>query len=306
MKISTEQRTLFPESFGRTPKDQWVDSPFRYPGGKYYGLKFILPFLRQIEHDEYREPFLGGGCVFFAKEKVRYNWLNDLDEELIETYRVMADPKLREELCELLGIETASKTRHAEVKNMKPVTPLEVAFQTYYLNRTSFSGIIHKPAWGYAIGQSVEPPGWPQKVRVAGKKLEGVTLTAIDFEKVVAAPPEGKRVLMYLDPPYFASDQKRAYEKSFTIEDHKRLEHLLRRTEHPFVLSYDDSPKVREMYSWARIHSRKWWYNTANVRNGSRKMGSEIVIVNFDAKDVDVEPQPHTKSRENLPLSSYT
>ncbi len=243
-----------------------------------------MPFINAVEHDEYREPFVGGGAVFFAKKKVQFNWLNDLDEYLMLTYQVMADPKLRTHLAELLGREVATPVRHAEVKNLEPITPLEIAFRTYYLNRTSFSGILHKPAWGYKIGQSVEPKGWPRKIMIAGKKLEGVTLTALDFEKVITAPPRGKRVFMYLDPPYYASDQKRAYEKSFTVEDHNRLLNLLRKTEYLFCLSYDDCLGVREMYAWANMYSRQWWYCTANCRGAPRKKGRELIITNYEVK----------------------
>jgi DNA adenine methylase len=147
--------------------------PLRYPGGKFYALKFIMPFVNRAEHDEYREPFVGGGAVFFAKRKVQHNWLNDLDQSLMVTYQVMADPTNRKHLAELLGKEVATPKRHAEVKSLEPVTPLGIAFRTYYLNRTSFSGILHKPAWGYKIGQSVEPKGWPRKIMLPGMKLEG-------------------------------------------------------------------------------------------------------------------------------------
>ena len=44
-----------------------AESIFRYPGGKLKALKFINPFWQQIEHDEYREPFVGGGSVYIHK-----------------------------------------------------------------------------------------------------------------------------------------------------------------------------------------------------------------------------------------------
>src|SRR5437868_2549653 len=65
--------------------------PFRWPGGKFYALKILRPFWLAVEHDEYREPFVGGGSIFFSKRKVRFNWLNDIDSALITTYRVMSD-----------------------------------------------------------------------------------------------------------------------------------------------------------------------------------------------------------------------
>ena len=39
-----------------------VKSPLRYPGGKFYALKHIMPYIECVEHDEYREPFLGLLC----------------------------------------------------------------------------------------------------------------------------------------------------------------------------------------------------------------------------------------------------
>jgi DNA adenine methylase len=277
-----EQATLAPA--GQKSSDKIIDSPFRYPGGKFYALKFIMPFVDAVEHDEYREPFVGGGAVFFGKKNVRFNWLNDLEHDLMGCYRVIADPDLRVQLAERLGKEKASPVRHSEVKNLNPDSPLERAFRTYYLNRTSFSGILHKPAWGYKIGQSVEPPGWPKKVIEAGRKLESVKLTNLDFEEVVNAPPQGKKVFLYIDPPYYASDQKRAYEKSFTKHDHERVRKVLKNTAYPFCLSYDDCDEVRNMYSWANIFSRQWWYNTANVRASSRKKGRELIITNYEVK----------------------
>ena len=57
---------------------QAIKSPLRYPGGKFYALKHIMPYIVCVPHDEYREPFFGGGSVFFAKDKAQYNIINDL------------------------------------------------------------------------------------------------------------------------------------------------------------------------------------------------------------------------------------
>ena len=64
-------------------------SIFRYPGGKTKAIKFIKPFWENLSHEEYREPFVGGGSVFIAKEKVETNWINDLDNDLIAFYEII-------------------------------------------------------------------------------------------------------------------------------------------------------------------------------------------------------------------------
>jgi DNA adenine methylase len=109
-----------------------------------------------------------------------------------------------------------------------------------------------------------------------------VKLTSLDFEEVIFAEPEGESVLMYLDPPYYLADQKRAYTKSFELNDHIRLRNALKETKYIFCLSYDDCQEVRELYSWANIYERSWFYNTANS-SGPRKIGNELIITNFEA-----------------------
>ncbi|NTV28736.1 MAG: DNA adenine methylase [Candidatus Omnitrophica bacterium] len=275
---------FFPNPFQVRGKD-FVVSPFRYPGGKFYALKHILPFLLPVDHDEYREPFLGGGNVFFALPKVEFNWLNDLEQDLMETYSVIADRRLSKKLLDLVVSEEASKERHLVVKNMVPKNRLERAFKTYYLNRTSYCGIINKPAWGYKDGKSSPPPNWGKFITMAGEKLQDVKLSSADFEDVIKAPAKGRSVLMYVDPPYFHADQKRAYTKSFATEDHYRLAEVLKETEYLFCLSYDDCPEIRELYNWAEIHSMSWLYNTANCKGSARKEGDELIITNYRITD---------------------
>lgn len=68
-----------------------IKSPLRYPGGKFYALRHIMPYIQCVEHDEYREPFFGGGAVFFAKQKVKYNIINDLESDIMDFYRWIKD-----------------------------------------------------------------------------------------------------------------------------------------------------------------------------------------------------------------------
>jgi DNA adenine methylase len=66
-----------------------INSPFRYAGGKFYARKLILEHIPK--HNIYIEPFVGGGSIFFAKNKVKHNQLNDIDCELINVYKIIKD-----------------------------------------------------------------------------------------------------------------------------------------------------------------------------------------------------------------------
>lgn len=265
-------------------KQDYVQSPFRYPGGKFYALKFILPMLDCVPHDEYREPFVGGGSIFFGKPKAKVNWINDIEPDLIETYKAIADDLRCKKLCDRVSKEIATKERHLEIKEYKPQDRDDLAFKTYYLNRTSYSGIINKPAWGYEIGKSSPPENWHRFLLKANKKLNQTKVTCIDFEEVISENGKGI-VLMYLDPPYFLADQKRAYTKHFILDDHYRLENCIQKTNHYFCLSYDNCPEIKNLYKWANIYERSWLYNTANS-SGPRKIGKELLITNYEVHDI--------------------
>ncbi len=263
-----------------------VKSPLRYPGGKFYALKHIMPYIECVDHDEYREPFLGGGSVFFAKTKVTYNVLNDLESEIINFYKVILDNEMKCKLIYQFEKEVANRERHNEVKQMIPQNILERAFKTYYLNRTSYCGIIHVPAWGYVEGKSAPPKNWGKFIESASEKLSNVELFSLDYSDILKMPKRGSKVLVYLDPPYYHADQKRAYTKSFTLEEHVRLADSLYGYKYKFCLSYDDCPEVRELYKWANIYDVSWLYNTDNKPGGKRKACKELIITNYNVKHI--------------------
>lgn len=271
-------------SFYATPYIKSTDSiksPLRYPGGKFYALKHIMPYIECVPHDEYREPFFGGGSVFFAKKKSKFNIINDLEKNIIEFYKWITDETQCKALIELLNNEVVTKERHAEVRDLLPENELMSVFKTYFLNRTSYSGIINTPAFGYADGKSSPPQNWHKFLITASNKLQGVEIYSKDFTDIVSMPSKGKDVLIYLDPPYFHADQKRAYTKSFGIDDHLRVVEALKKCNYNFCLSYDDCPEIRELYSWAYINEVSWLYNTDNNHGESRKACKEIIITNY-------------------------
>lgn len=278
--------TFVIDEYKKSP--DYVKSPFRYAGGKFYALKHILPFIDAVPHDEYREPFVGGGSIFFAKQKAKINWINDLETELIKVYESFKNEEIVALINERLSSEIATRERFEEVKSWVPTTLLDEVYRTYYLNRTAYCGIINNPAWGFKEKKSSPPANWRKFLEVVTPKLQNVRITNLDFSEVINAPQIGRCVLLYLDPPYYKADQKRAYTKSFKIDDHIRLANELKKTNYPFCLSYDDVSEVRELYSWAHIHKRSWLYNTANKKGEARKLGDELIITNYKVKRHDL------------------
>ncbi len=263
-------------------------SILRYPGGKLKAIKFISPFWEQIEHDEYREPFLGGGSVFISKQLVKHNWVNDAHKDLIAFYKAISKEDKRENLLsELLSLEI-TKELYDGLFYSKPRNWHDRAKKFYVLNRCSFSGITK---WNSFIGDvryNVEQA--QHLIREVGKKLSKAKITCRDFEEVITAPPKGSgKIFMFIDPPYAESRQAAAYEHSFEEEDHIRLAKLLKETKYPFLLTYDDCGFIRGLYDWAYLYDDyTWTYSVANskVHHNPREKGNELFISNFKLKEL--------------------
>ncbi len=264
-------------------KKNGVILPFRYPGGKFYALGLLRPFIAAVTHDEYREPFAGGASVYFDKSKSKNNWLNDLDSELVTTYKAMKCIKCRNKLVDELSKEVASRERWREVYESKPTNDFEIARKYYYLNRTSFSGKLSSAAWGYRPKRSLPPERWHERIVPCGEKLEDVTLTNLDFADVIDAPARGEQTMLFVDPPYFNPPKNKHYRNGFDLDDHLRLVEVLKRSKHKFCLTYDDIPEVRKLYSWANITDAKFFYrvDNSNIQQGFRRIGFELIITNY-------------------------
>lgn len=268
-----------------------INSPFRYPGGKFYARSLILAHVPS--HQTYIEPFAGGASIFFAKELAANNWLNDADEALVNVYLHIRDHV--ENLIGFLDGEVASKERHTYYKNeFQPRNDLERAGRWYYLNRTSYSGIMNMQNcyWGYGDKYSMRPENWPRNLRRTSKKLQDVKITCQDFQWVIENAPDG--AFLFVDPPYFNADQDKFYTCSFSYQDHLRLMEVLRKHAWrlKFLITYDNTPEVRALYDWATgLYDREWNYTISRTddqkkngdkeKRGERSKGKEVFIVNY-------------------------
>ena len=281
---------------GNTCKMETINSPFRYPGGKFYARKLVLEHIPK--HTVYVEPLCGGSSIFFAKEKVEKNIINDKDEELINCLiHIKAFP---EKVAELVENIKPNKENQEYYKNkFKPKNNLERAARWFFLNRVSYSGIMKKENcyFGYGDKYSMRPENWRKHLLRTSAKLKSVKILNKDFEEVINNAPDG--AFLFIDPPYFNRDQDKFYTHSFSKDDHKRLMEVLKKNSPrlKFLVTYDNDPTIKEMYSWVKSMMDKEWnymiYRTDNQskekngnnkkHNGKRYKGRELFITNYNS-----------------------
>ena len=92
-----------------------------------------------------------------------------------------------------------------------------------------------------------------------------------DFTRLIE--DESCRAVLYLDPPYFKPSRS-YYRYPFSEKDHFRLAAALKACSHKWVLSYDDVPEIRDLYSWAKIRPIKTTYTL----NSELAEGNELII----------------------------
>ena len=261
------------EDLKNTDRTGFVHSLFRYPGNQIYALDTLLSLIP--EHQFYIEPFCGGGSTFFGKAKAEDNWLNDVDEELIETYITIRDQP--EKLVAALTGEEISEKRYNHFKTrFTPRNGFETAVRWFYLNRTSRIETMNR-FWEQNNEIISEPADWKNSILECSKKLQGVRLTYEDFERVINEAPEGS--FLFIAPPYsihHSSDQNSAHKHPFERESHFRLANALKLLDGKvkFLVTYNENEELRRIYSWGKH------ITVSNLPN-KHPQKEEIVIVNY-------------------------
>ncbi|MDU5143668.1 MAG: DNA adenine methylase [Paenibacillus dendritiformis] len=259
-------------------------SPLRFPGSKSKVINKLRPFF-SFPHKEYREPFVGGGAIFFAKQKAPINWLNDKDENVSNFLQVIKNNPF--ELCELVNsiaptVEIWQKFRGE--RQQENVDPIQKAFRFLFFNRTNYSGIYNaNPIGGlkqksqYKISCRWNSEMLCKRIIECAKKLRDSKITNYDFKQVILK--EGEDVFLMVDPPYYEKGSS-LYPVFMSPDDHKELAYLLMNSPHYFLLTIDDCEEVREMYSWANIILPQNWFYTVNSKKKDN-VGKELFVTNL-------------------------
>lgn len=109
-------------------------------------------------------------------------------------------------------------------------------------------------------------------------RMANVVVENQDFETLIKHYDRPDS-FFYADPPYFSTEDM--YAVGFNLDDHVRLRDTLKNIKGKFLLSYNDCPEIRELYSgfplfdFSRTHSMAQRYEAG-------KEFRELLIGNYD------------------------
>lgn len=233
--------------------------PFlKWAGGKTRLLARILSHVPE-SFDNYHEPFLGGGAMFFAvrQRATGTAHLHDLNEALVNVWRKVQDDPAA--LLQALQHYRAndSKEFYYEQRTAAPETGVEQAARFLYLNQTAWNGLWRVNRWGQfnvPWGQRAFRGIDEDVMYRTSDALIGATITSEDFRATLEKPRAGDFV--YLDPPYLPLSETSKFflytEKRFRAPDLAELASIcgdLTERGVTWIMSNRDTEQVRGLFA---------------------------------------------------------
>jgi DNA adenine methylase len=265
-----------------------IKSPLRYPGGKSRAIqqmKFLLP----KEFEEYREPFVGGGSFFIylrqAYPKLKI-WINDLNPELyfFWKYAQIDSEKLAKETLKIKSERTNGQELFNELVNVNSenLSEIERAVRFFVLNRITFSGVVESGGYSQLAFVGRFTDSSIERVAKLGKLLEGIKITHLDYREILSDGE--KNIFTFLDPPYFKATKSKLYGKNGILHtgfNHDEFANEMRKCNHSWLITYDDSPEIRNNFKFANVYDWELQYGMNNYKQGKAEKGSELFISNY-------------------------
>lgn len=252
----------------------------RYPGSKWNLAKRIVDLFP--EHKSYLEPYFGSGAVLFTKELSSIETVNDLNDDVVNLFRVIqATPK---ELSEKLFLTPYSRTVYNRAWETNPHNEVDKA-ANFIIRSLMSHGFrnFEKSGWkrdvngrerAYAVKHWNELPEIIQEAAIRLKQVQIENRPALDL----ISEYNRENVCMYIDPPYVLSTRTR---KQYTVEmedqDHQELLEILNQSKAKILLSgYDSKLYNKQLPNWERVEF------AATAEHGLPR--TEILWMNFQSK----------------------
>lgn len=246
---------------------------FPWVGGKRKLARHLLPVFPQ--HTCYVEPFCGGAALFFMKEPSKVEFLNDINSDVVNIYRVIQNHL--EEFIKQFKWALTSREIFKWLKDTPPetLTDIQRAARFYYLQKLSFGSKIE----GRTFGTSATSPPKLNLLRLeetlseAWLRLHRVT-EHLDWKTCITRY-DRPDTLFYLDPPYW---QTQGYGVPFGLEQYDAMAELARQCQGKMIISVNDHPDMRRAFDGLEISTVNTTYSVGS-NNGYK--AAELVISNF-------------------------
>jgi len=230
-------------------------------------------------HEVYIEMFCGALGMYLNKPKAKYNFLNDLDNDVFNFWTVLKENRdlLEQRIYETPYCEAIFKYW---LKN-KEIDNIWQAVRFVYLSNFSYLGTKEILRFGRDTSKNLLLSNFTKTFEI----INDCQFLNCDFKEVlkkIAIMGSGRsrldyaksKVFIYADPPYLSTTDN--YSNSFTEQDAKDLFELLVNSGIRFAISEFDNPIIRDLAKQ---------YNLKVIpiceRQTLKSRNTEILIMNY-------------------------
>lgn len=256
-----------------------MKTPITYWGGKQQLIPRLLPLIPS--HTQYDEPFFGGGALYFAKKPSPVEFINDMNGEMVNFYRVL---KLKfAELKTEVDCTLHSEYLHQKAQGIynEPLTADDVlrAWAVWMLSHQSVYSILTN-SWSVSIDKNkARQVQWTKEnfTIAYARRLERTSIFCRDAVDVIRST-DRPTTFHYIDPPYFNADM--GHYAGYSLRDFKDLLNALETVQGKFLLSSYPSEiltEYAEKNKWKMIE-----LNMTRSAGGGKK--TEVLTLNYSDK----------------------
>ncbi len=251
-----------------------------YIGGKRNLSRRLVKMISEVDHSIYCEPFVGMGGIFFRRaSKPTVEIINDWSQEVSNFFRILQRHYVA--FLDMLRFQLTTRAGFNRLKATDPatLTDLERAARFLYLQRTAFGGKVAGQTFGTSPTRAAhfDLTKVVPMLEAIHDRLASVTIECLPWADCISKY-DRPGTLFYLDPPYHGCEND--YGKDmFNREDFAAIAKQLSDIKGRFILSINDVPEIRQLFSKFTIIEAPTTYQLPGNHNG--KLVTELVITNI-------------------------
>lgn len=246
-------------------------------GGKRRLAQHILPLFP--EHACYVEPFCGAAALFFMKQPVKVEVLNDVNGDLVRLYRVVQHHL--DEFVRQFRWALTSRELFGWLQETPPdtLTDIQRAARFFYLQKCGFGGKVEGQTFGTATTarSRLNLLRMEEELSAVHLRLHQVFVEHLGWEACVEKY-DRPHTLFYMDPPYWGTE---GYGVDFDLGQYDRMAERLRTMKGKAVVSVNDIPEMRQAFKGLSMKRLQVSY-TVGANATGREVKGELLIRNFD------------------------
>lgn len=254
-----------------------MNSFLSYLGGKSLLANKIIP--KMPEHTCYCEVFAGAAWMLFKKQESQVEIINDINTDLVTLYRVVKHHL--DEFVRYLKWILVARDEFARFKIETPeaLTDIQRAVRFYYLLRSGYGGKVKDPTFNINTTRrsGLNLLRLEEELSEVHLRLSRVYIENQPYQKLIERY-DRPHTFFYLDPPYHGYEDYYG-DGIFSSDDFMVLRDLLASVRGKFIMSINNTPKIRQIFRQFKIETVATSYTAAG--GNKRVPVKELLIRNY-------------------------